>query len=104
MLKEMPASMEFLRGVLGVIGIACAYMAARALVAARKGWQKPSRATGWLIRTVLCLAGLLFRHPVDALDIAVWILMAAAAGAGWWFTSRPKPPEDLTGTIFPGEK
>jgi hypothetical protein len=51
----------------------------------------------------LCLAGVIFRHPVDALDIAVWILMAAAASAAWRFASRSKPPEDLTNQIFPGE-
>jgi hypothetical protein len=104
MLEEMPASMELLRAVLGLIGIGCAAMAARALVRARKGWQKPSNTTGWLIRTVLCLAGVMFRHRVDWLDIAVWILMAAAAAAGWWVAAHPQPREDLTGTIFPGEK
>jgi len=96
--------MEFLRGVLGLIGIGCAYMAARAAVMVRKGWQKQSRTTGWLIRTLLCLAGLIFRHAVDVLDIAVWTLMAVAAAAGWWFTSRSRPQEDLTSTIFPDEK
>jgi hypothetical protein len=79
-------------------------MAARALVRARKGLQKPSYTTGWLIRTALCLAGVMFRHPVDAIDIAVWFLMAAAAAAAWWAASRSKPPEDLTTQIFPGEK
>jgi hypothetical protein len=96
--------MEFLRGVLGLIGIGCALLAARALVRARQGMQKQSSATGWVIRTVLCLAGVIFRHPVDALDIAVWTLMAAAAGAGWRIAAHPKPPEDLTDTIFPDEK
>jgi hypothetical protein len=100
----MPASIELLRLVLGLIGIACAYMAARALVRARKGWQKPSKTTAWLIRTVLCLAGVMFRHPVDALDIAVWVLMAAAAAAAWWVTAHPKPQEDLTSEIFPDDK
>lgn len=96
--------MEFLRAVLGVIGIGCAYMAARAWAAARKGWQKQSKTTGWLIRTVLCLAGLVFRHGVDLMDIVMWTLMVAAAVAGWWFTSRPQPQEDLTKAIFPDEQ
>jgi hypothetical protein len=104
MLEEMPESMEFLRAVLGLIGAGCAAMAARALVGVRKGWLKPSRAAGWLIRTVLCLAGVMFRHRVDALEIAVWVLMAAAAGVGWWVAAHPKPQEDLTTRIFPDEK
>jgi hypothetical protein len=104
MVKEMPGSIEFLRVVLGLIGIGCAAMAARAWASARKGLSKQSKATGWLIRTVLCMGGVIFRHSVDALDIAVWILMAAAAAAGWWFISRPQPQEELTGSIFPDEK
>jgi hypothetical protein len=96
--------MEFLRAVLGLIGIGCAAMAARALVGVREGWQKRSKPTGWLIRTGLCLAGVMFRHPVDALDIGVWVLMAAAAAVAGWIAARPKPEEDLTRTIFPGEK
>ena len=98
----MPGSLLLLRAVLGLIGAGCAAMAARAVVISRKGWQKPPRATGWLVRTVLCLAGVMFRSSLDAIDIAAWILMAAAAAAGWWFAAHARPPEDLTETIFPG--
>jgi hypothetical protein len=100
----MPGSMEFLRAVLGIIGIGCAYMAARAFVAARKGWGKQSRVTGWLIRTVLCLAGMVFRHTVDVLDITVWILVVVAVATAWWVAARPRQQEDLTGTIFHDEQ
>ncbi len=100
----MPVSIELLRIVLGLIGTGCAAMAARAMVRARKGWQKPSKTTAWLIRTVLCLAGVMFRSPVDAVDIAVWMLMAAASGASWWVATHPKPQEDLTNQIFPGDQ
>jgi hypothetical protein len=55
----------------------------------------------WLIRMVLCLGGVMFRHGVDVLDLTVWILMLAAAIAGWWVHSRPQTQEDLTHTIFP---
>jgi hypothetical protein len=96
--------MQFLRVVLGVIGIGCAYMAARAVVLGRKGMQKGSRSTSWLIRTVLCLGGVMFRRPIDVIVITVWVLMAAAAIAGWWFTSHQRPQEDLTDTIFPGQQ
>jgi len=43
----MPVSTEFLRGVLGLIGIGCAYMMGRSA-----GWQKRSRIYGWWIRTM----------------------------------------------------
>jgi len=35
--------MEFLRGLLGFLGMAAAFMTGRSAVAVRKGWQKPSR-------------------------------------------------------------
>ncbi len=97
----MPVSMEFLRGVLGLIGIACAYMMGRSLAAVRKGWQKPSRLYGWIIRTFLCLAAITIRHPIDASDIAIWSLSAVVFGAALWNSSHEKRQEDLTHTIFP---
>ena len=63
--NAMTVSFEFLRGVLGVIGVACAFMAGRSLVAVRKGWQKLGTLYGWIIRAVVCLSAIIFRHPVD---------------------------------------
>jgi hypothetical protein len=97
----MPVSMEFLRGVLGLLGVACAYMAGRSAVAVRKGWQKISRLYGWIIRSVLCLLAVAFRFPLDFVDILVWALALVAFTAALWSTSRQKPQEDLTRTIFP---
>lgn len=93
--------MEFLRGVLGLLGIACAYMTGRSAAAVRKGWQKPSRLYGWIIRTVLCLGAMAFRFPLDFVDMLVCALAAVAFSAALWSTSREKPQEDLTRTIFP---
>ena len=93
--------MEFLRGVLGLLGIASAYMAGRSAVAVRKGWQKISRLYGWIIRSVLCLLAIAFRFPVDFVDILVWALALVAFTTAFWSTSRHKPREDLTRTIFP---
>jgi hypothetical protein len=93
--------MEFLRGVVGLIGIGCAYMAGRSAAALRKGWQKKSRLYGWIIRTLACIIAMAIRHPVDNAAIAVLVLAVAACGLGYWNTSREEPPEDLTHTIFP---
>jgi hypothetical protein len=97
----MPVSMEFLRGVLGLAGIACGYMSGLSAVAVRKGWQKISRLYGWIIRTVLCLLAVAFRFPLDFVDILVWALAVVAFTAAFWSTTRQKPQEDLTRTIFP---
>jgi len=93
--------MEFLRGVLGLFGIGCAYMTGRSVIAVRKGWQKISRLYAWLIRTVLCLAAMAFRFPLDFVDMLMWALALVAFSAAMWTTSREKPQEDLTRTIFP---
>jgi uncharacterized membrane protein YoaK (UPF0700 family) len=69
----------------------------------RKGWQKRSRLTGWILRMVLCSLAVAFRHPLDFADLAVVALLAVAFSAGVWNTSHEKPREDLTHTIFPDE-
>jgi hypothetical protein len=97
----MPVSFEFLRGAMGVIGVGCSFMAGRALAAIRKGWMKPSRLTGWLLRMFVCLGALVIRHPVDSMAIVVWTLAVVAFAAGWITTARQKPPEDVTHQIFP---
>jgi hypothetical protein len=94
---------EFLRGFLGLLALACAYMTGRTLVALRKGQLKVSRLYGWVIRTVLCLLALSFRHPVDGVSLTIWALVLLAFGGGFWQASHQRPPEDLTNEIFPPE-
>ena len=93
--------MEFLRGLLGFLGMSAAFMTGRSAVAVRKGWQKPSKLYGWAIRTLVCVVAVAFRNPLDTVDLIVWGLAAVAAGMG--SVLRAKPPEDLTRRIFPGE-
>ncbi|MDE3166424.1 MAG: hypothetical protein KGN36_11520 [Acidobacteriota bacterium] len=99
----MPTSHEFLRGVLALIGVACAYMAGRTLVAVRRGWQKLSRLYGWLLRSAVCLAAIVFRFPVDAMAFLAWSLAALLFALGYLQALRHKPPEDLSANIFPHE-
>ena len=97
----MPVSLEFLRGVLGVIGVGCAFMAGRSLVAVRQGWQKHGALYGWLIRAAVCLSAIVFRHAVDKTAFVLWAMAAALFAAAIWQTSRRKPPEDLAGPDLP---
>ena len=92
---------EFLRGVLGLLALGCAYMAGRILDGVRKGQLKLSRLYSWLFRTLLCLLALNFRHPVDGVSLTIWALALAAFTGGFWQASHQKPPEDLTPQIFP---
>ena len=104
MLKAMPVSFEFLRGVLGLFGVACAYMVGRSFVLLRKGWEKPGRMYSWVLRMVLCLAAMAFRFPIDFADVMAWALAAVALSAAAWNASHEKPAEDLTSTIFPEDE
>lgn len=97
----MPVSLEFLRGMLGVLCIFFAHMAGRSAASVRKGQQKISKLYGWILRAVVCAAVMVFRHPADNVAIGVWVLAGAAFGVGMWTVSRQKPPEDLTEHIFP---
>jgi len=99
----MPVSIEFLRGVLGLIGAGCAYMLGRSAAAVRKGWQKRSRLAGWSLRTAACLGALMIRHPFDATAVVGWVGAAAAFALGFWGASRPRKEEDLVSAIFPDE-
>ncbi|PWU09595.1 MAG: hypothetical protein C5B51_05965 [Terriglobia bacterium] len=101
MFREMPVSYEFLRGVLGVLCVLFAHMAGRSAIAVRKRRQKLSKFYGWVVRAAVCALGLSLRHPLDTIDIAVWLLSLAAFAAGWWDASREKSTEDLTREIFP---
>ena len=95
--------MEFLRGLLGFVGMSAAFMTGRSAVAVRKGWQKPSKLYGWAIRTLVCVVAVAFRNPLDTVDLIVWGLAAAALAGGMGSVLRAKPPEDLTRRSFPGE-
>jgi hypothetical protein len=90
---------ELLRGLLGLIGLGSAFMAGRTLE--RKGPVKVGRHFAWMIRAVVCLAALAFRHAPDGLMIGGWALAAAAFAGGWWQASHQKPPEDLSHEIVP---
>jgi hypothetical protein len=99
----MPASFEFLRGVLGVLCILFAHMAGRTGAAVHKKQQKVSRLYGWVLRTLACAAGVGLRRSIDGIEIGVWALSLLAFALGWWNVAREKKEEDLTTQIFPGE-
>jgi len=97
-------SFEFLRGMVGLLGIGCAHMLARAAVGVRKGRSKRSYLFGWIFRSTICLGAVALRHSVDIMAIAIWGLAVVAFAAGWWDAFREKPVEDLTDQMFPAEE
>ena len=97
-------SLELLRGMIGIIGVGCAHVLARAVVGVRKGRSKYSYLYSWLLRTLVCLAAVAFRHSLDLVDAVIWCLAAVAFAVGWWDASRERVVEDLTRQIFPEEE
>jgi len=90
--------------MVGIIGIGCAHMLARALVGVRKGRSKLSYFYGWVLRTIVCLGAVALRHSLDLTDAVIWGLAVAAFAAGWWDASRERKVEDLTKQMFPEEE
>jgi hypothetical protein len=104
MLKRMPASIVFLRLVLGVLALLFAWQAGRTLVAYRRGELRQSRVVGWIVRAVVCGLGIIFPlRVIDAIVVTVWVLAVLAFVAGVSMAGRQKKAEDLTHTIFPDE-
>ncbi len=97
----MGVPIDFLRIVLGVIGLACAFMTGRTVIAVRNGWTRLNRLYGWIIRTTLCMVAVVFRHSTDLVAYALWLAGAAAFAFGLWVASQQKPHEDLSRQIFP---
>ena len=93
----------FLRGVVGAIGIGCAYMLARSVVSLRKGQTKIGLMYAWLLRTILCLLAVWYpaRPDLDTSDLVIWALAAIAFILGYLEAARVKQQEDLTPQIFP---
>ena len=96
--------MALMRGLLGLIGIGSAFMAGRTMAAVRQGLLKPGRHYAWIVRALVCLAALAFRHFPDALMIGAWALSVAAFAGGWRHASHPHPPEDLSHEIVPHDE
>ena len=104
MVEQMPVSFTFLRLTLAAIGAGCAFMLGRSAVGFRRRSVRKSTLYAWAIRTVACLLAVAFRFALDAVDIAVWCISAAAFVSGWWNGSRPRKEEDLTHVMFPDGK
>jgi len=76
-------------------------MAGRTLAAVRNRTVKAGRHYAWVIRAIVCLSAIAFRHPADLLFIAAWVIAAGAFSAGLWLALHQKPPEDLSHDIVP---
>ena len=102
MLKTMYPT-ETLRVLLALISVGAAFMAGRTLAAARAKRVNSPRHLAWMVRAVLCLLALSFRHVPDLVLLGALVLAVIAFAAGWRFAAHAKPPEDLSHDIVPRE-
>jgi hypothetical protein len=100
--KMMPnVSMEFIRGVLGLLCLFFGYMGGRSAAAVSKGNARATRLYTWILRMVVCSFGLVIRSPIDGFVVAIWGLEITLFGLGYWMVQNQRPAEDLTREIFP---
>ncbi len=95
----MPASLQALRIVVGLLSIFFAHFLGRSVAVAAKGERRKRPLYTWAFRYALCLGALCY-HGVDGLAIVILILDVILFAAGWWDEWRPKHEEDLTRKMF----
>ena len=93
--------MEFMRGVMAVLGLFFAYVLGRSFAGYRAGRVRQARLTGWAIRTAVCALAVAWRHAMDASLVGAYALMAASFAGGMWQEGHRRQEEDLTSQIFP---
>jgi len=95
----MPIPLDFVRVLLGLLGLFFAHFLGRSIVRVRRGGRARS-LYGWLIRTAITVGAILWRRGLDGISIGALTLAAVALVVGAWDEQRPKPEEDLTREMF----
>jgi hypothetical protein len=99
----MPASLEFMRFLLGGMSVFFAHFLGRTVVQVSKGRKGRRPLYTWTLRTILTLGAISY-WGVDRMVLIVIALDAVAFALGWWDEWRPKREEDLTRTMFPEDR
>ena len=98
----MPIPLDMLRGILGLLCLFFAHFLGRSILRVSRGQQRSRHLVGWLLRTLICVGGVLWNRGVDTMAIVIFTLAAASLVIGAWDEQRPKKQEDLTRQIFGG--
>jgi hypothetical protein len=84
-----------LRIVLGLLALFFGYSLGRVAMRLYLANQPWVRALSWILRTTVCLAGVLWSHGFDLVSIVFLALTAASGAAGAWLAFRPKHAEEI---------
>ncbi len=85
---------ELLRFLLGVLAMFFAYALGRTAARLRRQKQPYTRALTWILRTTVCLFGVLWNRGFDITSIAFVALSAAAFALGYYLEWRPRRVEE----------
>ena len=95
----MPVSIEFLRGVLGVLGVLFAHFLGRTIVKVQKGKARKRALYTWALRFILSVVAVCYL-AVDRLAIIVLVLDAVAFGSGGGMNGVQSTRKILPGRCF----
>ncbi|MGE5569466.1 MAG: hypothetical protein ACM3S5_10570 [Rhodospirillales bacterium] len=86
---------ELLRVLLGVLALFFAYALGRTLARLRK-YRKPiTKALTWVLRTAVCLFGVLWHRGLDVTSIVFLVLAAATFAIGYYLEWRPRQVDEI---------
>jgi hypothetical protein len=84
-----------LRILLGILALFFGYFLGRVATRLHAAHQPLAKAVTWVLRTVVCLLGVLWGRGLDAISVVALVLVAAAIAAGVWVELRPRPTEEI---------
>ncbi len=86
---------QFLRLIVGLLGMLFAYGLGRAAVRLRRNGQPVTKALTWVLRTSVAVLAILWTGRFDALGIVLLALIAASCAAGVYLETRPRKTEEI---------
>ena len=87
--------MQFLRLVVGMLGVLFAYSLGRSVTRLRRNKQPVAKALTWFLRTAAALLAILWTGGFDALGIVLLSLIALSCAAGVYLEKRPRKAEEI---------
>ncbi len=95
-------SIQFIRIILGLLSLFFAYFLGRVAIEVRRRKLPHTKLTTWVLRTAVCLFGVVWRRGLDATSIVFLVLAAASFAAGLYLEWRPRRIEEIH--LFPNNK
>ncbi len=86
---------QAIRLILGLLSLFFAYFLGRAGTRLHHYHQPYRKALTWLLRTVVCLLGVIWVRGFDLTSIVFVVLAAAVFAAGVYVESRPRKVEEV---------